>query len=322
MSSQTHEGYMSRALELAMNAPFRTSPNPTVGCVVVADSKVVGEGITQPVGGAHAEISALEAAGALSQGAQLYVTLEPCSHYGRTPPCTKAIIEAGIKEVFVGVRDPNPLVDGGGFAALEAAGIKVHSGIMGLECGRHHAPFFKFIREGRPWVVLKGALTLDGCIATMTGHSQWITGEAARIDTHRLRARCDAILVGAETARKDNPMLTVRHVDGADPIRVILDPLASLSPECKTLGMGSILVHAEGAASDRIEAIEQTGTRMLCCPRSERGLDLNFVLASLAEAGVVSLMVEGGGKVHGSFIDSQLADAGCFYLAPKLIGRG
>ncbi len=322
MSTHIDEAYMARALELALEAPLRTSPNPTVGCVVVAGGRIVGEGVTQPVGGPHAEVMALRAAGNSAQGGQLYVTLEPCAHHGRTPPCVDAIIEAGISEVFVGVRDVNPLVDGGGIKALVAAGVEVQHGVLEAQCARHHAPFFKFITHRRPWVILKGAMTLDGCIATEAGHSQWITGEDARTDVHQLRARCDAILVGARTAHLDNPSLTVRHVEGEDPLRVILDSTASIRPDAAALGPNALLVHGSDAPSDRVSAIANTGSETLPCPRDERGLNLEFLLDRLAAMGIVTLLVEGGGRIHGSFLAGRLADSACFYLAPKLIGRG
>jgi len=312
---------MSQAVARARRAQHRTSPNPKVGCLIVANGVVVGAGVTRPAGGAHAEIVALQAAGERARGADLYVTLEPCCHHGRTPPCTDAILAAGIRRVFVGVADPNPIA-GGGMGQLRAAGLTVEEGIEGAACAELHAPFFRFITEGRPWVVLKAAVTLDGRIATPDGASRWITGPEARKDAHRLRAWADAVLVGGTTARLDDPALDVRHVRGPNPRRVVADPELSLPPTAKLLGPGALILHGADPDPIRARALAATGAELVVVKRSGRGLDPHAMLRSLAERQVVSLLVEGGGRLHGSLLNAGLVDEACVYIAPRLIGPG
>jgi diaminohydroxyphosphoribosylaminopyrimidine deaminase/5-amino-6-(5-phosphoribosylamino)uracil reductase len=316
------EQFMRQALELADATVHRTSPNPTVGCVIVAGDRIVGRGVTQPFGQGHAEVMALAEAGEQARGARMYVTLEPCCHVGNTPPCTSAIIKAGIAEVFVGVIDPNPLVHGKGLALLRDAGIRVNDGILAADCSIHHAPFCQFIRSGRPWVTLKGATTLDGQIATTTGDSKWITGQASRIDVHGLRAKVDAVLVGAETARLDNPRLNVRLVQGDDPIRVVLDSKATLQPTAALMGPGTLIFIGPDAPLDRIDGIRATGAEVIGAPLGVGGLDLVSILETLGARGIVHLLVEGGGHIHRSLLDQRLADEACIYIAPKLLGQG
>jgi len=291
-----------------------------VGCVVVRDGATIGSGVTQPPGEAHAEVVALERAGTRARGADMYVTLEPCCHLGRTPPCTDAIIQAGVARVFAGTLDPNPLVHGQGLRALEAAGLEVHVGLLGEACTAFVRPFARFIRDGRPWVTLKAAISLDGRIATGPGDSKWITGEAARADAHALRAAADAVLVGGTTACVDDPRLTVRLTDGTDPLRVVLDPELRLPPTAALLGSEAVVYHAEGAQG--AAALAATGAALVPLPRAEGGLDLNAALEDLAKRGVVSLLVEGGGRLHGGLVAAQLVDEACFYVAPRLLGRG
>lgn len=274
---------MARAIELAASVRTTTSPNPWVGCVIDGGY----EGATRPPGGLHAEAVALEAAGRNARGATLYCTLEPCSHHGRTPPCAEAIIAAGIERVVVGIEDPDPRVSGKGIDALRAAGIDVEVGVAATEVSRQLAPYVKHRRTGLPYVVLKLAASLDGRIAAPDGTSQWITGEDARRDAHRLRAESDAVLVGAGTVRADDPALTVRLVDGRDPQRVVL-----------------------GAA--RPEARVQ--------PALEMGGDLHEVLTDLGRRGVVQLLVEGGATVAGGFHRGGHVDRYVIYLAPVLFG--
>lgn len=323
MAGDPHAAFMRRAVRLARRARHRVSPNPMVGCVLVAGGRVVGEGVTQPPGGPHAEVVALRQAGALARGADAYITLEPCCHHGRTPPCTDALIRAGVARVFAGVIDPNPLVAGEGVRQLQAAGIETHVGLLGEACARLVAPFGRYIADGRPWVILKAAVTLDGCIATAAGHSRWITGERARRDAHRLRARADAVLVGAGTAIADDPRLTVRMVEGDDPLRVLLDGGLRTPAGAAMLGPGALVFHGPDAPEARRAAVLATGAEAVAVPRGDDGrLSLDAALRHLAERGVVSALVEGGGQVHGSFLGRGLADEACFYLAPRLVGRG
>jgi diaminohydroxyphosphoribosylaminopyrimidine deaminase/5-amino-6-(5-phosphoribosylamino)uracil reductase len=252
----------------------------------------------------------------------MYVTLEPCCHHGRTRPCTDAIIEAGLSSVYVGVIDPNPLVHGQGLACLQEAGIYVERDVLAVTCSELHAPFYRYIRDGRPWVIIKGATTIDGQIATRGGHSKWITGEEARVDAHRLRARADAVLVGSETARLDDPRLNVRLIEGPDPIPVVLDTRAQLDPNSLLLGHGALVFVGREAPGDRVDGLRATGAELIRVDSDEDGLDLSAVLKCLAERGIVNLLVEGGGRLHGSLLRARLADEACFYIAPKLLGQG
>lgn len=320
--------HMRRALALLGRATHRTSPNPTVGCVIVRDGEVVGEGVTQPPGEAHAEIVALRAAGERARGADVYVTLEPCCHHGRTPPCTEALIAAGVRRVQAGVIDPNPVVAGRGLAALSAAGVDAALGPDETReaCARAIAPFRRFILDGRPWVTLKAAVSLDGRIAAPAGDAKWITGEAARRDAHRLRARVDAVMVGAETVRLDAPRLTVRGVPGADPRRVVLNTGLDLDPAAAVFGPGSLVFHGPDAPQDRRDRFAALGATPVEVPfapgADARALDLGAVLAHLGRLGIVHLLVEGGGRVHGALVSAQLADAACIYIAPRFLGEG
>jgi diaminohydroxyphosphoribosylaminopyrimidine deaminase / 5-amino-6-(5-phosphoribosylamino)uracil reductase len=288
--------HMRRAMALAASVRSTTAPNPWVGCVVVpagsdaTSGATVFEGATAPPGGAHAEVTALLAAGELARGATLVVTLEPCAHQGRTPPCTDAIIDAGVARVVVGVEDPDPQVAGRGMAALRAAGIEVTVGVGADDVAEQLAPYLKHRRTGRPWVVLKMAASLDARTAAPDGTSRWITGEAARHDVHLLRARSDAVLVGAGTVRADDPALTVRlgdDVERAQPLRVVL-----------------------GKAPD--------GARVH--PALELEGDLDQVLLELGGRGVLQLLVEGGPTVAHEFHRARLVDRYVLYLAPVLFG--
>ena len=289
--------HMRRAMALAATVRTRTAPNPWVGCVVVPSgdaARVVFEGATAPPGGPHAEVAALAAAGSTAQGATLVVTLEPCAHYGRTPPCTDAIIEAGVARVVIGTEDPDEHVAGRGIAALRAAGIEVTVGVAADEVTEQLAPYLKHRRTGRPWVVLKMAASLDGRTAAPDGTSRWVTGEAARRDVHRLRARSDAVLVGAGTVRADDPQLTVRLDDEdptgpgrAEPMRVVL---------------------GTAPAGARVHpALELSGA-------------LEDVLGELGRRGVLQLLVEGGASVAHDFHAAGLVDRYIVYLAPAFFG--
>jgi diaminohydroxyphosphoribosylaminopyrimidine deaminase/5-amino-6-(5-phosphoribosylamino)uracil reductase len=289
--TETHTAAMSAALAAAATARSRTSPNPWVGAAIVSpQGEVVAVGATEPPGGRHAEIVALDAAGAAGvevAGATLVCTLEPCSHHGRTPPCTEAIVAAGLRRVVVGITDPDPKVAGTGIEALRQAGIEVVVGVLADEVDAQLAPYLHHRRTGRPYVVCKLAMSADGGIAAPDGTSQWITGDEARRDAHRLRAESDAILVGAGTVRADDPSLTVRHVDGDDPLRVVLG--------------------SAPAAAKVHPCVEWSG-------------ELGDLLDELGGRGVLQLMVEGGASVVGSFHAAGLVDRYVLYLAPALFG--
>ena len=315
--------WMRIAIERARGATIRSSPNPRVGCVVVRDGILIGAGHSAPAGGPHAEVQALAEAGEAARGAQLFVTLEPCSHWGKTPPCVDAILKAGVREVYFGLVDPDERVQGRGAAMLRAAGVKVTVGLLREACERLHAPFLSRIERGRPWVSLKGAMSLDGQLATASGDSQWITGLPARQHVHEIRAQVDAVLVGGGTARADLPQLTVRHCPGEDPLPVVLSRHLELPSSLPLIRPGAIFFHAPEASADTRRAFEEEGVRCREIPLDAQGrFMLQLVLEELAALGINHLLVEGGGETHGAFLDAQLADDLYLYLAPKLIGCG
>ncbi len=314
---------MKKALALARKGVGRTSPNPPVGAVIVKDGAVVGQGFHERAGEAHAEVNAITDGGEACRGATIYVTLEPCNHTGKTPPCTKAILDAGIAEVVVGCSDPNPKVEGGGARFLESHGVKVRMGCMEEECMELVAPFAKLISTGTPWVIAKAATSLDGKIATYLGHSQWITNDLARREGHRLRSRVDAILIGRGTLHADDPQLTCRIRGGRNPIRVVLDSGLTIRYDARivdTRKAPTMVFCTDGreetAKADRLRdkgvLVEGTGMG----PK----VDLIKVLERLGSMGCQSLLVEGGGEVLGSFFDAGLVDEGWFFFAPMVIG--
>ena len=267
---------------------------------------------------------ALHAAGTGASGAHLYVTLEPCAHHGRTPPCVDAIIAAGISKVFIGTSDPNPLVAGRGVKKLQDAGIEVMIGVCKEDCDLLHAPFKKWITEGIPWVSLKGAMTLDGCLSTAAGHSKWITGKVARSHVHQLRASVDAILIGAETARRDRPQLNVRLVDGQDPRPVILSRMLLIPNDLPCIHSSAILVHGKDTPKDRRQFFLDKGCELIEVPfnKANDGLCIKATLKALGQRDITHILIEGGGKIHGDFLNQKLADDLHLYIAPKIIGRG
>ncbi len=343
---------MERAIHLAQQALGTTSPNPAVGAVVVKDGVTLGSGHTQPPGGPHAEIMALGEAGPSAKGAALYTTLEPCCTYGRTPPCTDAIINAGIKEVHIGAIDPNPRVSGDGAAQLETAGIEVHfvtTEQWPLGTDHWHRPltelyeaFAKHITTGLPFVTSKFAMSLDGKIATRTGDSKWVTGPEARARVQHLRREADAVMVGVNTVLADNPQLTARDADGAplsrQPLRVILDSRCRTPPDARLLREpGATLILTTGEApEDRISALGRAGAEVLTVANAQSpvpdhrplttghwppsGVDLHAALKELGRRGVVTLLVEAGGTLQGGLFDAGLVDKVFAFVAPLIIG--
>lgn len=319
------EKYMRQALDLARRGEGRTAPNPPVGAVVVRGDSVVGRGFHPRAGEPHAEIFALREAGGLAAGSDLYVTLEPCSHYGRTGPCTEAIKKAGVARVFVGVRDPNPQVDGRGLAQLGAAGIKTRCGILEDECRRLIAPFAKMLRTGLPYVILKAAMTLDGQIATSCGDSRWISSEASRQQVHRLRDRVDAVMVGAGTVLKDDPHLTTRLSNGGrDALRVVVDSRLEIPEKARILHLESkaptLLAVSTHVPPDRIRRYEKNGVQVLrVCGRQGR-IDLELLLRELGKMPVQCILLEGGSRLNGLMLQRRLVDRLMVFVAPRLLG--
>lgn len=317
---------MERALALARRAMGQTSPNPMVGAVVVKNRRIIGEGYHHRAGAPHAEIHALSAAGDRAKGSDLYVTLEPCSTHGRTPPCTDAIIAAGIRRVVVAAVDPNPKHSGQGLELLKQAGLRVEVGLLGEAAHRLNEPFNKWIRTGMPFVTVKAAMTLDGKIATRTGESKWITGEKSRAFVQELRRASDAVMVGSGTVLADNPQLTVR--EGAverQPWRVVVDgrgrsPLDAhvFSDEDRLRTM--VLTSERAPAPWRRQLAEQGVTVIECGVRDAERIDLSDALKRLAGRDVINVLVEGGGGLLGALFDARLADKAVFFYAPKIIG--
>lgn len=315
---------MQQALQIAGFAAGRTSPNPLVGAVIVKDSRIVGQGWHRQAGTPHAEIHALNQAGNLAQGATLYVTLEPCNHHGRTGPCTEAVIQAGIKRVFVSMLDPNPLVAGKGVARLREAGLEVNTGILAAEAARQNEVFIKWITTGLPFTVLKAAMTLDGKIATASGQSQWITGVAARQYVHELRDRYDAILVGIGTVLADRPRLTTRLAGGGkNPVRVVVDSLARTPPDSVLVTDGEAptwIAVSPAAPPERVNALRARGTEVFTISETPTGLDLRQLFSLLGQKGISSVLVEGGAQINASVLAANLADKVYWFIAPKLVG--
>lgn len=313
---------MKRALELALKGEGRTSPNPLVGAVIVKDGIIVGEGYHKQAGGPHAEIMALEQAGIKARGANLYVTLEPCNHYGKTPPCTEAIIRGGLKNVYIATLDPNPLVSGKGLNRLKQAGINVYTGLLEKEAQKANEIFLKYIQSKMPFVAIKSACSLDGKIATYQGESQWITSEKSRNFGHKLRNIYDAIMVGIGTAKTDNPRLNCRIPGGRDPLRIIVDSKLSISPEARVFTNPSsaktIIATTTQADSARFKEFKDKG-EILVVNEGEQ-VDLNKLFKLLASRGISSILVEGGGALAGSLLQNELVDKLYLFLAPLLIG--
>jgi diaminohydroxyphosphoribosylaminopyrimidine deaminase/5-amino-6-(5-phosphoribosylamino)uracil reductase len=327
MDAMTDDAFwMRHALRLARRVVGWTSPNPPVGAVIVKDGVLIAEGVHEGAGKPHAEVVALTKAGERAKGATLYVTLEPCDHYGRTPPCTQAILSAGIRRVVVGTVDPNPLVNGRGIERLRQAGIEVTVGVLEAQAKELIAPFAKFITQRLPFVTLKLAMSADGKLATKTRQSQWLTGEAARRYAHRLRHEHDAVMVGIGTVFADDPQLTVRLVKGKvkQPIRIVADSHARTPLTAKILHSAEtpcIIAVTESAPKERVEALQKAGAEVWQLPADEKGrVNLMALLRRLAERDIVSVLVEGGSELAGSLVTQRLVDRLVLFIAPLLIG--
>ena len=313
---------MARALQLAERGLLTTQPNPRVGCVLVKDGRTVGEGWHRRAGAAHAEILALAAAGAAARGATAYVTLEPCAHHGRTPPCADALIAAGVSRVVAAMSDPNPLVAGAGLARLQAAGIVTETGLMSDAAHELNIGFVARMTRGRPWLRLKAAASLDGKTALNNGVSQWITGEAARRDGHRWRARACAVLTGIGTVRADDPQLTVRAVAcERQPLRVLVDARLEVPLTAKLLEGGHCLVAAAVAVPDKIAALRDRGVEVVVVPNPAGKVDLPRLMQELAARSINEVHAEAGFKLNGSLLREGCVDELLLYVAPLLVGE-
>ncbi|MBI5491608.1 MAG: bifunctional diaminohydroxyphosphoribosylaminopyrimidine deaminase/5-amino-6-(5-phosphoribosylamino)uracil reductase RibD [Deltaproteobacteria bacterium] len=316
-----HEAFMRAALRLAKKGLGRTSPNPAVGVVIVKRGRVIGKGYHRKAGLPHAEIEALGSANDV-KGGTLYVTLEPCRHFGRTPPCTEAIIASGIKKVVVGAVDPNPLVRGKGIARLKKAGVAVTSGVLEDECSALNEAYNYYITTGLPFVTLKLASTLDGRIATSKGESQWITGVEARKVVHRMRSLNDAVMIGSGTALKDDPALTVRLIKGRNPIKALLDSAFKTPLSAKVFGNGRVIVFTtRKAPKKKLENARRLGAEVIIAPSSSEGVDTGFVMKELGKREVTSVLAEGGGRLAASLLRRGLVSKAAIFLSPKFLGN-
>lgn len=324
------EKYMSRALELAKKGLGYTSPNPMVGCVVVKDGRIIAEGYHERIGGYHAERNALLSCQEDTNGAELYVTLEPCCHYGKTPPCTEIILEKKIGRVIVGAMDPNPLVAGKGVSILREHGVEVVTGVMEEACLKLNEVFFHYITTKKPFFIMKYAMTLDGKIAAASKDSKWITGEAARNHVQQLRKQYSGILVGIGTVLADNPMLNVRIEQGVDPIRIILDSSLRIPRDSNIVKTAhripTIVVCREEERKKnpdwkaQEDFLTKAGIKLLIQPGSGQ-IDLNWLADALGQEKMDSVLIEGGSHIHGAFLEAGLIDKVCIYIAPKLAGK-
>ncbi len=319
------ERYMSRALDLAKRGLGRTSPNPMVGAVIVKDGKIVGEGYHRAIGEPHAEVEAIKVAGDETQGAELYVTLEPCNHYGRTPPCTLAIMAAGIKKVYYGIDDPNPTVIGGGAETLRKAGVEVVGPVIKDRCAAINEIYLTNVTARRPFVILKLAMSLDGRIATRTGESKWITSEESRLKGHRLRDRVSAIMVGIQTVLADNPSLTTRlkKSQGRDPIRIVADSNLRTPPDAAIFNASSqagVIIATRKDPPSRLKArLEKKGAKIVQTDSPDR-VNLADLFSQIYRMGITSVLVEGGASLAWGALDARVVDRCFFFYAPIIIG--
>jgi diaminohydroxyphosphoribosylaminopyrimidine deaminase/5-amino-6-(5-phosphoribosylamino)uracil reductase len=319
-SAEDHR-FMARALELAGRGLYTTTPNPRVGCVVVRDGLVAGEGWHERAGAPHAEVNALSAAGSRARGATAYVSLEPCAHHGRTAPCARALLEAGVARVVAAMQDPNPLVSGKGLDELRRARVAVAVGVMEEEARELNIGFVSRMTRGRPWVRMKVAASLDGRTALSSGASRWITGEAARRDGHHWRARACAVLTGGGTVREDDPQLTVRDVPTSrQPLRVVVDSRLETPPGAKILAGGGALVAAAQKDAAKIAALEAKGAEVIVIPNRAGKVELPDLFRELARREVNEVHVEAGFRLNGSLVREGQVDEALVYLAPAFIG--
>ncbi len=312
---------MTRALALAERGLFTTTPNPRVGCVIVRDGRVVGEGWHERAGEPHAEVHALRAAGDAARGATVYVTLEPCSHHGRTPPCVDALVAAGVARVVAAMRDPNPRVAGSGFDRLRAAGIEVAHGLLEREAAALNVGFVARMTRGRPWLRMKIAASLDGRTALANGASQWITGAEARADGHRWRARACAVLTGIGTVKDDDPLLNVRGLDTPrQPLRIVVDSRLETPVDARILAGGDVLIAAAIDDAPRIAALQERGAEVVVLPNASGKVELAELAAELGRRELNEVHVEAGFKLNGSLLAAGLVDELLVYLAPSVLG--
>ncbi|MFH1159817.1 MAG: bifunctional diaminohydroxyphosphoribosylaminopyrimidine deaminase/5-amino-6-(5-phosphoribosylamino)uracil reductase RibD [bacterium] len=317
--------YMKLALRLAKKGAGWVNPNPMVGAVVVKDGTIIGQGYHEFFGGPHAEVNALKSVSGSVRGTTLYVNLEPCTHHGKTPPCAKLIVEKGIKKVVIAMPDPNPQVHGKGITYLKTHGVEVETGLMKEEAERLNEAFCKFILTRKPFCLFKGAMTLDGKIATVTGDSRWISGEASRKLAHRLRHEFSAIMVGLGTVLKDNPKLDARQSRkiNRDPLKVVVDSLGRISPDAQVLTHNpqlTVLAVTQRADPSKLALIRRLGAQVIVCPEKHSQVDLQYLMLALGSMDVDSVLLEGGGTLAFSAMEDKIVDKVLFFIAPKFLG--
>lgn len=314
--------FMKQTLALAVKSEGLTSPNPLVGAVLVKGNRVIGRGYHKKAGSPHAEIVAIKSAGCKTNGSTLYINLEPCNHYGKTPPCVPEIIKADIRRVVIAMQDPNPLVNGKGIKKLKSSGIDVQCEILEQEARRINEPYIKYITKKMPFVVLKWAMSLDGKTATRTGDSKWISNEASRNFTHRLRGKFDAVLIGIETLLKDNPQLTTHGLGAKEPKRIVVDTKGRIPLDCNLLKESPpvILATTDKINKNKTEDLKKRGVEVIVCEPDKDGVNLKELMVKLAKPGITSVLVEGGGTITASFLENGLADKFIAFISPMIIG--
>jgi diaminohydroxyphosphoribosylaminopyrimidine deaminase/5-amino-6-(5-phosphoribosylamino)uracil reductase len=314
----TDEFYIKQTLELAAKARGMTSPNPMVGALIVKNGIIIAEDFHRKAGTPHAEVLVIEKAGENAKGSELYINLEPCCHIEkRTPPCTKSIINAGIKKVIIGMKDPNPKVSGRGISELQNAGVDVKSGILENKAKRLNEAYIKYITTGKPFVILKIAMTIDGKIATPEGQSKWITGEKARKTVHRLRSRTDAIMTAIGTVKADDPQLTARIKGGKSPLRIVIDPELEIPKDAKVLQVPPETIIVTKINNPKANYLEKTGIKIIYFKEK---LNLNWLMEKLGKMEIASVLIEGGSSLNSYALEDRIVDKVMFFIAPKVIG--
>lgn len=318
----SHKKYMDLTIRLAEKGRGLTSPNPLVGCIIVKRGRIVGKGFHKKAGTEHAEIIALQEAGKKSINSTMYVNLEPCSHWGKTPPCTEKIVEAGVREVIIGMKDPNPLVDG--FKELKFRGLKAKIGILEKEAKKLNEAYSKHMKTKKPFVILKVAMSLDGKIATATGDSKYITSKEARAYVHQLRTEVDAVMVGLNTVLRDNPELTPRLVKGEDPMKIVVDSRLKIPKGCNLMKDPSKLIIAttKNAQKNDVKRLQQLGVNVVATKSVKEMVDLKDLMRQLGKHEITSVMIEGGSNLNSSAIKAGIVDKVLIFAAPKIIGNG
>ncbi len=318
-----HKKYLEMAIKLAEKGRGKVSPNPLVGCLIIKRGRIVGRGYHKKAGDHHAEVNALKEAGKKAKDSILYCTLEPCSHWGKTPPCTEQIVQSGVREIVIGNKDPNPMVNG--FEELKGRGIKSRIGILDEECAKLNEVYLKWMKTKKPFVIVKAAMSLDGKIATKSGDSKYISGKEARKIVHELRSDLDAVMVGSNTVKKDNPELTVRLTRGENPIKIVIDSKLKISEKAKIVKKEPgklIIITSKTANKKKVKALQLKGVRFIHTNLNRGKIDLKEAMKELGKHDITSIMIEGGAVLNAEAIRAGIVDKMLFFISPKMIGQG